>query len=383
MATGTRTTYTDTGNIKRAIADTISMIDWTEAPLLNKLGLDNAGKFRLVNWPSTKVEWIEDTMSAVTGTINEALDSSETGVDVQTGEGALMKTGDILKIDDELFYVASVSTDTATVVRGFGGTTAASHSDDAPWEIVTSARLEGADFTTGHTTTVSLPYNHTQILAQAVKVTGSEQVNGKYGISDTLAYHLEKIIGGGQIGQKFKAGSLPIALQKTFYHSFRATGSDSASRAMGGFAQYVTTNVTAMASAALTRKAIEDAMQACFLAGGSPDTIICGAWARRKISSFYEGAIRTERSEERGGSSITTIVTDFGELEVMFDRWCPANKMYIIEPGKMGWLTFRGFDVYDRASTGDYEVKDVLGEYTFVLANEKAHALISGFSTTS
>ena len=152
---------------------------------------------------------------------------------------------------------------------------------------------------------------------------------------------------------------------------------------MGGFAQYVTTNVYAQASAALTRKVIEDAMQACFLAGGSPDTIICGAWARRKISSFYEGAIRTERSEERGGSSITTIVTDFGELEVMFDRWCPANKMYIIEPGKMGWLTFRGFDVYDRASTGDYEVKDVLGEYTFVLANEKAHALISGFSTTS
>lgn len=58
MATGTRTTYTDTGNIKQAIADVIAMIDWTEAPLLNKLGLDNSSKFRLVNWPNTKVEWL-------------------------------------------------------------------------------------------------------------------------------------------------------------------------------------------------------------------------------------------------------------------------------------------------------------------------------------
>lgn len=58
MATGTRTTYTDTGTIKRGIGDVIKMIDWTEAPLLNLLGTKNEGKFRLQNWPNTKVEWI-------------------------------------------------------------------------------------------------------------------------------------------------------------------------------------------------------------------------------------------------------------------------------------------------------------------------------------
>jgi Family of unknown function (DUF5309) len=383
MATGTRTTYTETSVIKRAIADTIAMIDWTEAPLLNKLGLDNASKFRLVNWPNTKVEWIEDTMSPRQGTINEALDTSETGIDLQTGEGDYLKTGDILRIDDELFYVSSVATDVATVVRGFAGTTAATHNSGAVWRKATIARLEGADFTTGHTTTVSVPYNYTQILSEAIRVTGSEKVNPKYGIPDTMAYHLMKLIGGGPVGQKQKAGALPILLEQSFYHGRRAIGTASTARAMGGFNQYVTTNVTNLASAALTRTHIEDKMQACYEAGGSPDTIICGAWARRKISSFYEGVIRTERSETRGGSSITTIVTDFGELEIMYDKWCPTNELYIIEPSKMGWLTFRGFDVYDRASTGDYEVKDVLGEFTFALVNEQAHARLYGFSTTS
>jgi hypothetical protein len=127
---------------------------------------------------------------------------------------------------------------------------------------------------------------------------------------------------------------------------------------------------------------IEDAMEDCYEAGGSPDTIVCGAWARRKISNFFKGAIRTERSEERGGATITTIVTDFGELEVMYDKWCPSDELYIIEPDRMGWLTFRPFDIYDRASTGDYDVKEVLGEFSFVLTNETAHAYIHSFSTT-
>ncbi len=383
MATGTRTTYTDTGNIKRGIGDLIHMIDWTEAPLLNRLGTDNAKKFRLLNWPNTKVEWIEDTMSPRSGTLNEALDDSETGVDVQTGEGNYVKEGDIIRVEDELMYVSAATSTSLTVVRAFGGSTAASHADDTAWEIVTSARLEGADYDTGHTTTISTPYNHTQILSEAVIVTGSEKVNPKYGITDTMAYHLSKLIGGGDgMGSKGKAGKLAILLCKSFYHGKRAAGSASTARAMGGFNQYVSTNVLNAADAALTLKMIEDKMQACYEAGGSPDTIVCGSWARRKISNFFKGSIRTERTEERGGSSITMITTDFGELEVMYDKWCPSDEMYIIEPDKMGWLTFRNFDMYDRASTGDYDVKEVLGEFSFVLVNETAHARIYNFSTT-
>ncbi len=383
MATGTRTTYTDTAPQKRSLADMIGNIDWTEAPLLRLLGVNNESRFRLINWPRTKVEWLEDTMSPRSTTAAEALDDSETGVDVATGTGAYFKEGDVLLIDSELLYVSSVSTDTLTVIRGFGGSTAAAHNTGKAITLATIARLEGADYDTGHTTSLTNPYNYTQILSEAVTVTGSEQVDEKYGINDTLAYNIAKLIGGGDgIGQKGKAGKLPILLQQTFYYGKRAAGSASTARAMSGFNSYVTTNVTNAASAALTRKMIEDAMQACFLAGGSPETIVCNAWARRKISSFYEDFIRTERSEERGGSSITTIVTDFGELEVLFDRWCPTDHLYIIEKEKMGWITYRPFNIYDRASGGDYVIKDVLGEYSFVLMNETAHARIHTFSTS-
>lgn len=385
MATGTRNTYTETSNIKRGIGDLIHLIDWTEAPLLNRLGLDNAKKFRLLNWPNTKVEWMEDTMSPTASTINDSggISDSDTTMIVATGHGQYFTEGDILKIEDELVYVSARSTDTLTIVRAFGGSTAASHADTTAISLVTKARLEGADYDTGHTTTISVPYNHTQILSEAVVITGSEKVNPKYGITDTMAYHLSKLIGGGEgIGSKGKAGKLAIFLCKSFYHGKRAAGSASTARAMGGFNQYVTTNVTDAANASLTLKMIEDNMQLCFEAGGSPDTIVCGSWGRRKISNFFKGAIRTERSEERGGASITTIITDFGELEVMYDKWCPANDLYIIDPSKLGWITFRNFDIHDRASGGDYDVKEVLGEFSFVLVNETAHARIHTFSTS-
>lgn len=378
MATGTRTTYTDTTPQKRSISEMIQMIDWTEAPLLKLLRLDGESKFRLLNFPRTKVEWLEDTMAPRSGTVNEALDSSETGVDVATGQGDYLKAGDVILVDSELMYVSSVATDTATVVRGFAGTTAASHSDQAAWKLATVARLEGADFTTGYTTSVTNPYNYTQIFSEAVKVTGSEQNDEKYGISDTMAYHISKLMGDGG-----KAGKLPILLQQAAYYGKRAAGSSTTARAMGGIEQYVTTNVTNLSSAALTRKSIEDLMQLCYLAGGAPNTLVCNAWLRRKITSFYEGSIFTDRSEERGGSKITTIVTDFGDIEVVFDRWCPTDRLYLIEPAKMGWVTYRPFDVVDRASVGDYMVKDVLGEYSFVLMNETAHGYIYGASTSS
>lgn len=377
MAVGTRLTYTDTNRNRTIISTAIEMIDWMEAPLLKLLGTDNQSKFGITK-VGTKINWMEDTMSPTSTTINEGGAFADNDTTLTVAEGSYFKAGDILKIESELLYVSAVSGNNLTVVRAWGASTAAAHADGTAVALETHASLEGSDAVTGHTTVISVPYNYTQIIREAVKVSGTEKENPKWDSADTMTYHLNKLIGNGG-----KAGKLPIQLEATFKNIGLDVGSATASRGMGGFDSFVTTNVTALGGAALTRKAIEDAFQACYLAGGSPETIVVPAWARRKISSFYEKYITTERSEKRGGSKITTIETDFGDMEVMFWRWCPVDTLYIIEKGQMGWVTMRPFDVYDRASVGDYELKDVLGEFSFVLKNEKAHAKISGFSTTA
>lgn len=381
MATGTRTTYTQTDNIKRGIAGLIQMIDWKEAPLVKLLGINNAGKFGIENM-GTKYEWQEDTMAPTSDQLAEALDNSETGVDVDNG--AYFNTGNVIRVDDELMYVVSVASNTLTVTRGFAGTTAVTHLDDAPVVVATSAAIEGADFVTGYTTTTTLPYNYTQILSKAVRVTGSEQVNPKYGVSDTLAREIAKLIGGSDgMGSRGTAGTLVQHLERTFWHGQRYVGTSAASRMMGGFNYFVTTNVANKAAAVLTRKDIEDKIRSIFEAGGSPTHIICDAHAMQKITGFYEKYITMTQSEERGGAVITKVLTPFGEVEVVYSKWGPAGELSIIDKDKLGWVELRPFNVYERASVGDYMVKDVLGEYGFVVKNEKAHARIYNYSTSA
>ena len=56
---------------------------------------------------------------------NEAIDNSETAIDVDDGD--FFKRGDLIRIDDEIMEVTSISTNTLTVIRGTHGSTKASH----------------------------------------------------------------------------------------------------------------------------------------------------------------------------------------------------------------------------------------------------------------
>jgi len=60
--------------------------------------------------------------------VNEAIDGSETGIDVD--EGAYFFVGDLIRVEDEIMEVTGISSNTLTVIRGTHGSSAASHSDD-------------------------------------------------------------------------------------------------------------------------------------------------------------------------------------------------------------------------------------------------------------
>ena len=63
----------------------------------------------------------------LTTTLAEELDASETGVDVASATG--ISTSDVISIAGELMLVGGISSNTLTVTRGHGGTTAVVHSN--------------------------------------------------------------------------------------------------------------------------------------------------------------------------------------------------------------------------------------------------------------
>jgi len=70
-----------------------------------------------------------DTDTAVD--TDEALDASETVIDVDVNPSGKIGAGDIVTIDSEDMLVASISSSTITVTRGYAGTTAATHNTNA------------------------------------------------------------------------------------------------------------------------------------------------------------------------------------------------------------------------------------------------------------
>ncbi len=62
-------------------------------------------------------------------TLAEALDNSETAIDVSNG--ALIAVNRSILVDAEQMYVTSISTNTLTVIRGVNGTTKAAHLNGA------------------------------------------------------------------------------------------------------------------------------------------------------------------------------------------------------------------------------------------------------------
>lgn len=385
--TGVRYSYTDTTHGKRSISDVLWFMDWQEAPLLNLLGMDAQGKFNLVNWPQRKAELIEDTMVPLSTTLDEALDGSETDWDVT--DGTIFRQGDIVGIEDangdiaEKGLVTSVASNTITVqARGYGSTSATTHSSGATIKVLTRAMPEANDFTTGPTTSVSTVYNYVQLFSEAVKVSKTEVAisgaGGYYAIGETMAYQVSKLFNNNG-----RAGRLPRMLEATFYYGERVERTSSAYGSMGGFETFVTTNVTNLSQAEITRKDIHQKIREIHDANGRADLLITSSIGKEKIAAMYEGSVRTTRDETRGGTDIMTIMTPLGEVEVVWGGdQCPSDRYYFVDRTRVGWFPLRSWATNAIAEQGDYYVTDVVGEYTFMVANEESHGIIKGAKRT-
>ena len=371
--------YSNTQPQKRTVTDKILLTDPNEIAAISVLGLNNESRFQFVNTPGRQYEWLQDTYRLVTDTGNDNdidTNTTETTLTVTTGEK--FSTGDIITWagDDELMYVTSVSGDVLTVVRGVGGTSAATHTTNGEVAVRFRARIEGAASSDSPSTEVTTGVNYSMILQAELDVTRTNALIPNYGMSDPVGYQLQK-----------KVDELMQALNRAVYYStgVGASGSSTVARIFGGFEGLITTNNTALSSAALTEKNIQDELQDCWTGNGRPDVLFCGAWAKRKIADFFGGYVRTERQETVGGVEISTILSPLGNsVRVVVDRDCPTDTLYIIDTSLAGFITIDPLFTEELGKVGDTAFfGQVVGEYGFVLAQEDAHSYLSGFSITA
>lgn len=150
------------------------------------------------------------------------------------------------------------------------------------------------------------------------------------------------------------------------------------------------------AGTALSTTLLGDLLQSVYDNGGIAEsdtaTIICNSSQKRAISKAYAGAYGQyqELSRTVGGVAVSTIVTDFGTLNVMLNRYVPQHKLIVASleqcapvflevPDPNGG--FKGhFFAEPLAKTGASDDVQLYGEVGLAYGNEKAHGVISGLA---
>lgn len=371
---GPKTTYSDPTSQARVISDVIQMIDPRDTPLLSRLGLDGARSKFNIKLNGYKIELLEDELDPLETTANNG-DPIEAG-DLTFGvaDASVFQDGHVILIDAEYMVVKSADTQANAVSvygRDYGGTNA-QHDEDAVIQIVGMARLEGDDADFGPLVDVLAPYNYTSIFQKAVQVSGTQQVISQYGIDDEFMYQANKAV-----------PHLLRLVERAAFHGVRSAGAAAAPRSMGGLDAFISDNVQP-AGRPDHQGGRRPADEEIFMDGGHPDLLVMNPRTANDLRALLDNSsfVRISQDESKVGlSAIEKVVTQYGQLELLMDRWCPSSTAYILESGKVGFYTLRGFEMMELARAGDALKGEVIGEFSMLLANDKAHGRITGITT--
>lgn len=371
-----KTTYSDTTNAIRIISNVINLIDPVDTPLLAALGGLDAGasKFK-IRGNGTMIEWLEDAYAPLTDVLVQGT-TVTTNTTVFTGtDVSVLKVGHQIQIDSEYMVVSAVDTTNNTYnvySRSYGGTNA-THASTATVNIVGMARLEGAVTSFGPLVDITAPYNYTQIFQGGLYMTGTEMVVDEYGYNDAWTYQANK-----------KIPELLRLIEKTLFHGVRAAGSATAPRSMGGLGTFTGTTNTVAAGGAIAKTHIDLLAEKCLLSGAMPDLFVAHPSIANDLRALLDTSSFVSLTQDNnvfGMNSIQGIRTQYGNLRIVESRWCPTGTSYMLDSKKVGMFTLRPFGWRKLGIRGDLDEGEVVGEFSFALANEAAHGTITGQTT--
>ncbi len=335
--------------------------------LLNRVG---AGGFTATQ---RSHKWNEDKLNPNTATLNEALDASETAIDVATDHGARFAVGTLFKFNErnktEVCRVTGVSSDTLTVERGHGSTDGETHADQATIIIIAHTKQEGwkptqEDWTQERTSVT----NNTQIFGMGITLARSRQEIDHAGIASEFAHQTA-----------YRLKEIMRSLDSSIINGIKsaAAASDSDYGSMGGIIEYASGsggNVTTTAedlTEAVTNALYKDIWDDSGGALGRGFILVGGA-LKRVISTFDQAYRRTDFDTRSVGFTVERFLTDLGfELEVIVDPWMPDDIMVIgdLDRVKVGPLQGDTMAAEMLAKTGRTIEAMVTGQYTCEVRN--------------
>jgi hypothetical protein len=296
-------------------------------------------------------------------------------------------------LSDKIYDVSKADTPMLSAIQR--GTCSAVNTD---WQTDT---LEAAEPTNAQVQGNDAPFvapaatvrrgNYTQIMTEAVIISGTLEAVSKAGRASELVREMNKKVKKMKRSMEARitgnyASVAPVGVATAgqtagalgFMTTNVSRGATGANPVFTG--AYPTTAATNGTLRAFTEVQIQAAMLAAFNAGGMPSLAIMPPALKQKASTFT-GIAANRR--EAGDSAVTIIgsadvyVSDFGDVQFIADRHCSTRDVLIIDPEYWEVAFLRPLRQEVLAKTGDAEKRQLLAEFALIARNEASSALIA------
>ncbi|WP_327204738.1 SU10 major capsid protein [Paenibacillus sp. DMB20] len=313
---------------RESVTDQLLLLNAYQTPLISMLGFSN---------PVTQVEhvWFEDSMFGNESKITEAAAAGVTTLSVADVEP--FRADQVVKVGEELILVTGVDpvSKKLAVMRGYAGTTAADITANAVIEVQYVAGSEGADARSGRYKPRVRKSNLTQIFDETVDISGTAAAVANYGIDDLYEYEKAK-----------KLLELALQLEKAYIGGVRYE--NGVVRQMGGIRSMIQTNVTDLAGKDLTMDVLNDSLQSIYTAGGFTTggnyEIIVPAKQKRVVGKFSDNLVRINNGDDKRGTVVNRLITDFGEIPVSINDNLSADEIVILDKNRAFLRPLQGRD---------------------------------------
>lgn len=356
------------------IDELIYMLNPDDLPMLG--GVNTDGFPVVPRQPVDNVEfsWLEDEFLTPRTTLASAYTAGGSTVTVASGAGERFAAGDAIRIDDEIMTITSISNDTLTVGTAAAGTSNANHASGAEVIGIGTLLSEGSigdEQFTGRTKYS----NYTQIWTSKIQISRTAQRIPKYGIANELARQTRKIMLAEGVNME----------QSLLYGVKYQSG---ATRSTGGLTQFVTTNVYNNAASGdwLTVEEVERTQQVAYDAGGMYTAIVSNP-ANFAALNNLAGAERiqtvTIEDERRGRRRATSVITEFGEVLLVRNRYCRAADAFGINRENLIYRVFQPMVMQPLAKTDDKDNYMFVAEGGFEVKGQRHMARWTGLDNTA
>lgn len=314
-------------NVKvRWMDSALEVMSDMDTPLLKRIG--GPGQFTSDN---TKIEWILYDTWTDRGNLGAQLTAAGTTLTIDAATAHRFPRGTVLKCEDELIWVsAQASTTTLTVVRGYAGTTDATHVDTTQFRFVGFAEVEGVDIVLRGSALRTVPYNFHSIY--------------KTGHSESFAQSEANIYGrtGPTMNEMF-ADSIEqyaVGLEGMLIEGERYEGSGTEDPPMmGGLRFYGTSangaTVIDASGAKLSRSILNQGFDGSWDAVGSTKmarTLLTGKGAKRVLyEEFGQPIVRANEGTTVYHENITSLENEYGAFDIIgpFKR-IPEDEIWMV-----------------------------------------------------